>query len=446
MEDMPNLSCSICGRNSEDNSELTMLRTKNDIVICSECISKMHEMVNQTIVEDLSTNKSKEESKEEKKVNISNKLLSPKEIKEYLDQYIIGQEKAKKMLSTSIYNHYKMIRLKIKNQDNKEIQELDKSNLMLCGSTGSGKTAMIKRISKILEVPFTVADITSFSQTGYAGRDVETILRDLLQAADGDLEKAEMGIVYIDEIDKISRKSKKVATSADPAHEAVQQGLLKLIEGSIIDVPKNGARLNPSQETIKMNTENILFVMSGAFEGIEDIIKKRLGTDKNKIGFGSKMRSIKEESIEEKNEIISNIKTDDLKEFGMLPEFLGRTPIVCPIETLSEEALIKILTEPKNSLTKQYNILFNADGFDLEFKQEALEKIASIAIERGTGARSLRGVMEETLGDIMYSLPDLDKENGSLILVDVKEIEDSEEKEFDIQQVNINEEKVQEVI
>ena len=305
---------------------------------------------------------------------------------------------------------------------------------------------MIKRISKILEVPFTVADITSFSQTGYAGRDVETILRDLLQAADGDLEKAEMGIVYIDEIDKISRKSKKVATSADPAHEAVQQGLLKLIEGSIIDVPKNGARLNPSQETIKMNTENILFVMSGAFEGIEDIIKKRLGTDKNKIGFGSKMRSIKEESVEEKNEIIFNIKTDDLKEFGMLPEFLGRTPIVCPIETLSEEALIKILTEPKNSLTKQYNILFNADGFDLEFKQEALEKIASIAIERGTGARSLRGVMEETLGDIMYSLPDLDKENGSLILVDVKEIEDSEEKEFDIKQVNINEEKAQEVI
>ena len=255
-----------------------------------------------------------------------------------------------------------------------------------------------------------------------------------------------MGIVYIDEIDKISRKSKKVATSADPAHEAVQQGLLKLIEGSIIDVPKNGARLNPSQETIKMNTENILFVMSGAFEGIEDIIKKRLGTDKNKIGFGSKMRSIKEESVEEKNEIISNIKTDDLKEFGMLPEFLGRTPIVCPIETLSEEALIKILTEPKNSLTKQYNILFNADGFDLEFKQEALEKIANIAIERGTGARSLRGVIEETLGDIMYSLPDLDKENGSLILVDVKEIENSEEKEFDIQQVNINEEKVQEII
>lgn len=442
-EDIANLTCSICGKHSEDSPDVVMLRTK-DVVICSDCIRKMYDCVapNLIPVENFEEETTPEDQKREE---FQNKLsITPKEIKEHLDQYIIGQDMAKKMLATSVYNHYKMVKMKMNNSKNQDIQELGKSNQILCGQSGCGKTALVKHISKILEVPFTIADITSFSQTGYAGRDVETILRDLVSAADGDVEKAEIGIVYIDEIDKISRKQKKIATSADPAHEAVQQGLLKLIEGSIVDVPKSGARLNPTQDTIKVNTENILFIMSGAFEGIEDIIKKRLGTDKNKIGFGSKMSSNKEDTVEEKNKLINDITVGDLKEFGMLPEFLGRVPVVCPIESLSEEDLIRILTEPKNALVKQYQLLFKEDGFDLQFSESALKQIAHEAIERGTGARSLRSMMEKVLGDVMFDLPSLNKEDGLIIYVDTVEVKDEDRTDWHIEQLKVLEEKSEE--
>lgn len=434
-EDIANLTCSICGKHSEDNPNVVMLRTK-DTVICSDCIRRMYDCVapNLIPVENFEEETTPEDQEREE---FQNKLsITPKEIKEHLDQYIIGQDMAKKMLATSVYNHYKKIKMKMNNPNNQDIQEIDKSNALVAGSSGSGKTAIVKHIAKILEVPFTIADITSFSQTGYAGRDVETILRDLVSAADGDIEKAEIGIVYIDEIDKISRKQKKIATSADPAHEAVQQGLLKLIEGSVVDVPKSGARLNPTQDTIKVNTENILFIMSGAFEGIEDIIKKRLGTDKNKIGFGSKLPVSKnKESVEEENKIINQITVEDLKEFGMLPEFLGRTPIVCAVEKLNEETLVRILTEPKNALVKQYQLLFKEDGFDLQFSESALKQIAHEAIERGTGARSLRGVMEKVLGDVMFDLPSLNKEDGLIIYVDTIEAEDEDRTDWHIDQL-----------
>lgn len=442
-EDIAELTCSICGKHSEENPNLVMLRTK-DVVICSDCIHKMYDAVTPNIPVQTLEGQMYQQEELEEQLFLDTLNITPQEIKEHLDQYIIGQDMAKKMLATSVYNHYKMIKMKINNPDNQDMQELGKSNQILCGASGSGKTALVKHISKILNIPFTIADITSFSQTGYAGRDVETILRDLVSAADGDIEKAEVGIVYIDEIDKISRKQKKIATSADPAHEAVQQGLLKLIEGSVVDVPKSGARLNPTQETIKVNTENILFIMSGAFEGIEDIIKKRLGKDKNKIGFGNKLNSNKEDTVEEKNEIINDITVEDLKEFGMLPEFLGRVPVVCPIESLSEEDLVRILTEPKNALVKQYQLLFKEDGFDLQFSKSALIQIAHEAIERGTGARSLRGVMERVLGDVMFDLPSLDKEDGLIIYVDTVEVEDEDRTDWHIDQLKVLEEKSEE--